>query len=141
MTADHQPAVLCWKETSAMIFSTPLPLLLCAIAGVVSEVVTLGWPERVFGMLSQDPDELLRDRFHRFVFVLSAFYLLCVILLIFSGNERFRLYGIILVINAVVGWLFRHLLLRWRPLQVAGSTLCLILLIDVIRRLVRPMIG
>jgi hypothetical protein len=112
-------------------------LVMCATAGVISEIITIAVPEKIVGMLQRDPEEIIERGFYRFVFVLSAFYLLAIFLMFFSAFPAFRLYGVILLANSFIVWIARKWILRFRLLQVAESTICLILLLDVIRKVGR----
>ena len=79
----------------------------------------------------------MESRFYRFVFMLSGLYLGAIVLMLFSGVERFKLYALLLIALSFAAWLLRSLLLRMRVMQVAESTICLILLLDVARSLIR----
>ncbi len=115
-------------------------LLFCASAGVVSEIITIAVPEKIVGMLQRDPEEIVQQGFYRFVFVLSAFYLMAIILMFFSAFPVFRIYGVILLVNSLLIWIARKWILQYRFFQVAESTICLILLLDVVRKIGRLII-
>lgn len=108
-------------------------LIIGSIAGVISELITIGWPEKIVGLLQREPEELIGDIFYRSLFVLSSFYLLAIVLMFFSEYRYFHAYAIFLLFNSLFIWLFREVVFRVRIIQIAESTLCLILLIDVIR--------
>ncbi|MFW6221013.1 MAG: hypothetical protein ACOC4C_00980 [Fibrobacterota bacterium] len=112
-------------------------LIFCSTAGVISELISIGWPEKIVGILQRDPEELIGDVFYRSVFILSSFYLLAIILLFFSEYRFFNTYAIILLLNSLFIWLFRRIVFRFRIIQIAESTLCLILLFDVIRTVIK----
>jgi hypothetical protein len=114
-------------------------LLFCSGAGVISEIITIAMPNRIVGMLQRDPDEIIHNGFYRFMFLLSSFYLLAIFLMFFSGYGVFKIYGLILLLNSFFIWIARKLVLRYRVMQVAESTLCLILLLDVIRTVGRSL--
>lgn len=114
-------------------------LIFCSAAGIISELISIGWPEKVVGILQRDPHELIGDSFYRFLFVLSSFYLLAIVLMFLSDHRFFHAYAVILLLNSLFIWLFRKLIFRIRVVQIAESTLCLILLIDVIRTVVQSL--
>ena len=111
-------------------------LLLCTCAGIIAELITIAVPEKIISITEKKPDELLQKRFYKFILTLSSFYMLVVLLLLFSGIKRFQVYALILFIISVSGWLFRAKLKKHDYLIVAESTICLILLIDIVRSVV-----
>ncbi len=115
-------------------------LLACALAGVVAEIITIAVPERILGIADKDPDTILQGGFYRMVFVLSGMYLAGVVLMLVSGPQRFRAHGVVLCLLSVGVWLARKYLLRWRALAVAESTVCLIVLLDVVRNVARSLL-
>lgn len=111
-------------------------LLVCAIAGVLSELITIAVPEKIITIPEQKPEELLKRKFYRIIFILSGLYMLVVVLLIFSGINRFQLYALIIFIMSVFGWIFKETLKKNEYVIVGESTICLILLLDVIRSII-----
>lgn len=114
-----------------------IALLVCAAGGVIAELFTLAVPEKILGVAERDPQEVVGDRLFRLVFILSGLYLCAIVLMFVSGIEMFRLHATILVIMSLAAWLFRRILLRIRALQVAESTVCLIVLLDTMRSILR----
>ena len=117
-----------------------LLLLICACAGIISEIITIIVPEKIVDITQQDPEELIQKKFYKIVFALSGLYMLVVILLIFSGNNRFRLYAGVIFSISLIGWLFRSKLKKHIYILIAESTVCLILLIDVVRAIIGEII-
>lgn len=113
-----------------------ISLLLCACAGIISEIITITVPEKIVDITQQDPEELIQKKFYKFIFALSALYMLVVILLIFSGNNRFRLYAVVILCISIFGWLFRAKLKKHIYIIVAESTVCIIMLIDIVRTII-----
>jgi hypothetical protein len=111
-------------------------LLVCACAGIISEIITITIPEKIIDIVQKDPEELLHQRFYKFLLFLSGLYIGFVILLFFSGIDRFRYYGIIILVLSVSGWLLRAKLEKYTFLIIANSTVCLILLLDVVRGII-----
>ena len=111
-------------------------ILFCAGAGIISEIITISAPEKVLGIIEKDPEELFDSKFYRFIFTLSGLYILEIILLLFSGNERFRLYAVVIMCISFSSWIFRSKLKKHPYILVAESTVSLILLIDIVRTLV-----
>ena len=111
----------------------PLLLLLVSCAGIIAEIVTISAPEKIIGIIDKDPNELTNDRFYRVLIILSAVYMLVIILLFFSGNNRFRIYGTVMVVISLFGWIFRSSLKKHTSIIIAESTIGLILLIDIVR--------
>jgi hypothetical protein len=54
-----------------------------------------------------------------------------------SGIDRFRLYAVTLMIMSASAWFLRKFLMRNRAVQVAESTLCLIMLVDIARTIIK----
>ena len=116
-------------------------ILVCASAGIISELITIAVPEKIISIIEKDPGPLLQKRFYRMLFTLSGLYILVVLLLFLSGNDRFRIYGLIILSLSTIGWLFRKKLKQHTYLLVAESTVSLIVLIDVVRRIVQEMVS
>ena len=111
-------------------------VLVCACAGIISECITIAIPEKILSITEHDPEKLLHKRFYKFVFTLSGLYVLVIILLVFSGVDRFRNYGLAILALSTLGWLFRAKLKKYTFLLIAESTVSLVLLIDIVRRIV-----
>ena len=114
-------------------------LLFCAGAGIISEIITISAPERVLEITEKDPEELFNSKFFRFLFTLSVLYILVILLLLFSGNDRFRLYAVVIMCISFSSWIFRSKLKKHTYILVAESTVSLILLIDIVRTIVGEM--
>ena len=117
-----------------------LLILFCAGAGIISEIITISAPERVLEITEKDPEELFNSKFYRFLFTLSGLYILVIILLLFSGNDRFRLYAVVIMCISFSSWIFRSKLKKYTYILVAESTVSLILLVDIVRRIVGEII-
>lgn len=113
-----------------------LLILFCAGAGIISEIITISAPERVLEITEKNPEELFKSRFYRFLLTLSGLYILVIILLLFSGNDRFRLYAVVIMCISFSGWIFRSKLKKHTYILVAESTISLILLIDIVRTVI-----
>jgi hypothetical protein len=111
-------------------------LLFCSCAGIIAELITIAVPEKIISITEKNPEELLQKRFYKIIFTLSSFYMVVVLLLLFSGIQRFQIYALIIFIISFSGWLFRAKLKKHDYLVVAESTICLILLIDIVRSVV-----
>ena len=99
-------------------------LLFCAGAGIISEIITISVPERVLEITEKNPEELFDSKFYRFVFTLSGLYILVIILLLFSGNERFRLYAVVIMCISFSSWIFRLLKFSMIPLCTSATNPC-----------------
>jgi len=110
-----------------------LLLLICSCAGIVAEILTISSPEKIMGMIDMDPAEITNDRLNRMLFTLSFVYMLVIVLLFFSGNGRFRVYGAVMVAISLLGWMFRSSLRKHTFIMRAESTISLILLVDIVR--------
>lgn len=117
-----------------------LLILFCAGAGIISEIITISAPERVLEITEKNPEELFNSRFYRFLLTLSGLYILVIILLLFSGNDRFRLYAVVIMCISFSGWIFRSKLKKHTCIIIAESTVSLIMLIDIVRTVVGEMI-
>ncbi len=115
-------------------------LLVCACAGILSELITIAIPYTILGITEEEPEKLLNKRFYKVLFTLSGLYILSVLLLLFSGNERFRIYAFVILVLSMSGWIFRRTLKKYTILLVVESTVSLVLLIDVVRTLVKEII-
>lgn len=113
-----------------------LLILFCAGAGIISEIITISAPERVLEITEKNPEEMFESKFYRFLFTLSGLYILVIILLLFSGNDRFRLYAVVIMCISFSGWIFRSKLKKHTYILVAESTISLILLIDIVRTVI-----
>jgi hypothetical protein len=112
-------------------------ILVCACAGIASELITIIVPRRIVGMIGQDPAAFVLTRFYLLLFFLSGLYIIAVVLLVMSGIDLFRVYGVTILILSALGLIFKKILQRHIPLLLAESTINLILLLDVARKLVR----
>jgi len=81
----------------------------------------------------KNPEELINSKFYRFILTLSGLYILVIILLLFSGNDRFRIYAVVIMCISFSGWVFRSKLKKHTYILTAESTISLILLIDIVR--------
>jgi hypothetical protein len=115
-------------------------LLLCLAAGVVSELIAITVPDRVLQIEEAEPQQMLQSRFYKVIFGLSGFYLTGIILMFFTAEHFFRLYATILLLNSLVIWIVRRWLMRFRLVFVLEATLCLILLLDSCRVLIKDLI-
>ena len=113
-----------------------VPLLICACAGIISEIITISVPDRVIDITEKNPEELFEKKFYRFLFTLSGLYVLVIILLIFSGSAKFRIYAMVIMCISLFGWVFRSTLKKHTNLIIAESTVSLILLIDIVRTII-----
>jgi hypothetical protein len=109
-------------------------LFVCASAGIVCEVITIVAPDKIIALLHQDPDVALKSKFYRIVFIFSGFYILGTVFLLFSGVPAFVLYGLIILCLSIAGWLLKARLQDFVYLVVAESTVNLIILIDIVRK-------
>jgi hypothetical protein len=115
-------------------------LLGCLLAGVISEVVTIATPQKILKIEELEPEDILKSRFYKYMFMLSAFYLIGIVLMFFAGDSIFRIYAAILLCNSIVVWICKGWLRKFNLFFVAESTLCLILLLDACRVIVRALI-
>lgn len=115
-------------------------LLVCACAGIMSELITIAIPYKILGITEQEPEELLKKRLYKVLFALSGLYILSVFLLLFSGHERFCIYAFVILVLSMGGWVFRKTLKNHTYIIVVESTISLILLIDVVRTVVKEII-
>lgn len=130
------PEIINNRRAPVMHVLFPLSLLLCSCAGIIAEIITISAPEKVIGIIDNDPADIARNRFYRALFILSAVYMLLVILLFFSGNYRFRIYGAVIVAISISGWVFRSSFKKHTFIVIAESTISLILLFDIIRTVI-----
>lgn len=114
-------------------FREPL-FVLCLFAGVVSELITIAAPRTVLGIVDSDPEELADSPLFRIILSLSALYLIAVVMMFTSGSSLFQTYGLVILGISLGIWMFRKLLLQYRYLQLAATTVCLILLLDTARK-------
>lgn len=114
------------------------PLLVCACAGVVAEVIAVVVPDKVLSILDRTASEDLKPGpFLYLLGILSGFYLVAVVMLFVSGDRVFRIYGFVLLILSAAVWLLKRWVRRVRLLLLLDSIVCLIILIDVIRTVLR----
>lgn len=112
-------------------------LFICACAGIVCEIITLIAPHRIMAIMHDDPEKIMKNRFYLFIFLLSGPYLLIFVLLLVSGVKRFIIYGIFILCLSILGLLFKSRLKDHIYLVVAESTVCLIILLDIIRNILK----
>ena len=120
--------------------STPVcyVLLVCAGAGVVAEIIALLMPDRILEYMQPEPAEkMVPGPFLYVLGILSIMYIGAVVAMFASGDPIFRWYALALLAMSTVTWLLRKRFARWRALMVVDSVICLIVLIDVIRTVVR----
>lgn len=108
--------------------------VLCLFAGAVSELITIAAPGKVLGIVDSDPEELAASPLFRIILSLSALYLIAVVMMFTSGNSLFQTYGMIILGISLGIWMFRKPLLQHRYLQLAATTVCLVLLLDTVRK-------
>jgi len=112
-------------------------LLACTAGAIIAEIVSIAVPEKVQEMVDRQSDELIPRGFYRLLFILSALYMAAIILMFIAGEERFRIYAFILICLSVAGWVLRGVMFRYRVLQIAESIVCLVILIDTARTIIR----
>lgn len=115
-------------------------LIVCVFAGIISEIITISMPDKVLGIAEKNPDEILNGRFYKVIFFFSAFYFLGIILMFFSGVDIFRMYAVWLLLVSFTAWILRKWLIRFRYLQITESTVCLIVLFDVLRTITKNIV-
>jgi hypothetical protein len=111
-------------------------LLFCTCAGIIAELITIAVPGKIISITEKNPEELLQKSFYKLIFLLSTFYMAVVLLLLFSGIRRFQVYGLVIFVISLSGWLFRAKLKKHDYLIVVESTICLILLLDIARSVI-----
>ncbi|MBD3347346.1 MAG: hypothetical protein GF401_20000 [Chitinivibrionales bacterium] len=112
-------------------------LLCCSVAAAAAEIIGLLMPDRILSLVDQDPEKVQESKFPLAMGILSLFYIADILLLILADDKVFKMYGFILIALSLTVWLFRSRLKNLRFLMIVESTLCLIILIDVIRTVVR----
>ncbi len=115
-------------------------LLVCVCAGILSELITIAIPYKILGITEQEPEKLLKKRLYKVLFTLSGLYILSIVLLLFSGYERFRIYAFVILVLSLNGWVFRGTLKKHTYIVVIESTINLILLIDVVRTVIKEIV-
>lgn len=108
-------------------------LLCCSTASIIAEVIALIMPDKILKIIERSPEEMQENKTMVLMGILSALYILNIIFLITASDKVFKLYGIILVSLSVSVWIIRKWLKHFKPVMIAESTLCLIVLIDVVR--------
>lgn len=115
-------------------------LLVCALAGIISELLTIAMPDKILGITDSNPEELLANKFYKALFVLSGFYLVVVVLLFASGIERFQTYAFVMLCMSLLGLIFKTHLKKYPSVFILESTISLIILLDIVRRIVKEFI-
>jgi hypothetical protein len=108
----------------------------CLAAGVILEVITVTAPARILKAQELDPEELLGNRFYKSVFILSAFYMIGIMLMFIADDRYLRIYATILLCSSIVVWFLKKWLARFQVIIIAESTVCLILLLDTLRKII-----
>jgi hypothetical protein len=112
-------------------------ILICSAGGIIGEAAAIAFPDKILALLDPErQEEALHSRLTLVLGALSAVYMADVVLLFLSKDTVFILYGYVLVLLSLVVWAARPWFLRWRYLMTLESTLCLIMLIDVVRTIV-----
>lgn len=112
-------------------------LLAFAVTAVVAEIITLAFPEKLLGLLEPENAVSLPRWLLAAMALLSICYLLAIGLMLFSGDKVFRIYAFLLMTLSAAGWALRKRIRHIRALVTVDSTLCLIILIDTIRSVLR----
>ncbi len=112
-------------------------ILICTLAAIIAELTTLLFPGAVLSLMDHDAEEMVGDWRFRLLGWLSLVYLIDIGLLLFSGDAIFQAYAGILVGLAVVLWLAHRWGRSMRYLLMAESAVCLTLLIDVARTILK----
>ncbi len=110
-----------------------LMLLPCVLAGIIAEIITIAMPEKVMVLVKDNPEELMHKPFYKRLLLLSGIYLFAIVLLLFFGIPRFKLYGFLLLSFSLCSWLNRPFLEKWPVVIIVQSTINLTLLVDVER--------
>jgi len=119
------------------LFHTILFIGVCA--SICAEVFALMVPGKIIGLMEKPPEEIARSRFVMLLVALSMIYIVTTGMLLFSGDRVFTLYAAVLFMLSSSLWLLRRWIRHLRVLMTVDSTVCLIILIDVARTLLRGM--
>lgn len=114
-------------------------LLICTCAGVLAELITITDPAGVLRVAQSTAEDTSLSTFQRVLLALSLFYMVAIVLMVFSGSNRLGIYAGIIVCMSLAGWLLRPFLAKHLFLLVAESTVSLILLLDTARSIVRSL--
>jgi hypothetical protein len=131
-----------------------LALLVCSSLAVVAEVLGIVMIDKLLQLMemTSGPDRndtpadesvpgqrpsLPVNQHLLLVFgILSIVYLLDIFLLIFSPDRIFTVYGLVLLGMSVMLWLLKRIITKGiKAIALVESTICLIILIDVVRTL------
>ncbi len=119
-----------------MIPAVQYVLLITSIAGIIAEITAMVFAEKLTAFVNKPEENMLPDKLVSFLGVLSLLYIIGVVVLLFSSDPVFRMYGGFLIILGMAGWLLRRLVGRTRILIMIDGTICLVILIDVLRTVV-----
>ncbi len=121
--------------------STPyaIAVLVCTVPAIVAELVALVFPRAMLGLLQQDPARVVNLPLTRVLAILSLFYMVNLGLLVFSDNQVFRISVVLLLSMSLLLWGTRKLIVRFPALVRLESTVCLVLLVNVLLSVLRTL--
>lgn len=103
--------------------------------GITSEIFSLIFIERIINSYDQDPEIIMKDKLLRVLSIFSLLYIISLLMLFFSGVERFTIYSIIIGAATLSELAFRKSQ-KGRTFRVAiGSAISLLLLMDSFRHI------
>ena len=105
------------------------------LGAIISEVMSILFFRRILSFYDKDPEEVLEDKVLRILSFFSLSYLIAVMMLLFSGVERFQFYGLIISTISLVELFVRKVELGRYYRVMVGTALTLILLIDSVRQI------
>jgi hypothetical protein len=108
-------------------------IAVCTLIAISSELFALIAPSYLISLLETSPEKLPRGKVLMFLSASSVFYVIDLVLLLLSGDSVFRLYAASLFALSILVWILKSRIRHLKYLIVSESTLCLIILIDVLR--------
>lgn len=112
-------------------------VLLVMLAGaIISEVTSLIFIERIVYTYDQDAEYILKDRLLQILSVFSLIYIISLVMMFFSGVERFVLYSFIIGGASLFEFFLRGSSSGRITRITIGSSLSLLLLLDAFRHII-----
>lgn len=113
-----------------------IAIIICSLCGIATELHTIIFPGVVTDLLRRkEPVDTTPGMI--VLSILSLLYLIDMFLLAFSGDSIFILYAAILGLLSILMLAFQSFFARFKVLMMVESTICLIILLDVVRSILR----
>jgi hypothetical protein len=114
-----------------------LAILVCTVPSMAAEAVSLVSPQTVLAMMPDDDGKSVTGPYQRLLMVASLFYMTALVLMVVCGDAIFQVSALAIVLLGSALWALRKHVLRRHWLLRLESTVCLVLLTNVLLTVLR----